>query len=259
MRQCRFLLAAASIVALPLFAQAQTEGNAPTEDAADAAVQPEAIKALDEMAAHLRTLKQFRLTAAITDEDVLEDGQAIEIAGRAIYEVRVPDKLKIELVTDEQEREYYYDGKSVTQYAPALDYYSVFEAPETIAKMLDAADERYDLQIPLTDLFRWGTERSNVKSVSSAHFVGESRIGDGVCNHYAYRTQGADFQVWIRKGGDPLPCRLVVTDTTMEARPKYAATISWEPDVVLGESIFAFAPPPGASKIEQEPVEAGGN
>ncbi|MEW9808764.1 DUF2092 domain-containing protein, partial [Mesorhizobium sp. ZMM04-5] len=45
-------------------------------------------------------------------------------------------------IADRQARTYVYDGKTVTQYAPGLDLYSVFEAPATIADMLDEADEK---------------------------------------------------------------------------------------------------------------------
>jgi len=240
-------------------ALAQSSDAQKPEAEAEVAVQAEAIAALDKMADHLRTLKQFRLIALTTDDEELEDGQTIEVAGRTVYEVRSPDRLKLEVVTDDQEREYYYDGKTVTQYAPALDLYSVFDAPDTIAKTIELAEDKYDVAFPLADLFYWGTERSNVKNLTSAYFVGESRIEGDVCDHYAYRAEGADFQVWIQKGGDPLPCRLLVVDTESESRPRYAATLAWEQEAELGDSIFSFAPPPGASKVEQETVDSSAN
>lgn len=253
------VMAAALAAATATFANAQTAEQPKTEDHAEVEVQPEAVGALDRMAAHLRTLKQFRLTAVTTHDEVMEDGQTFEIAGRSTYEVRSPDRLKLEVITDMNEREYYYDGNTVTQYAPALDLYSVFDAPPTVAEAIEAAEEKYGVVFPLADLFYWGTDRSNVGDVSSAHFVGESRIGDNVCDHYAYRAEGADFQVWIRSGGDPLPCRLLVIDTESESRPRYAATLSFEPNAALGDSIFSFAPPPGASRIDQAAVEDGAN
>lgn len=250
----RLMIAAAAGIVIAAGAHAQ--GGAPKpESEADVAVQLEAVAALDKMGAYLRTLKEFRLVADTTDDEELEDGQTVEIAGRATYEVRRPDRLKLEVVTDARERELYYDGKTVSHYAPALDVYSVFPAPETIAKMLEETEVRYDISFPLADLFYWGTELSNVKELTSAYFVGESRIGSNVCEHYAYRAPGADFQVWIRKGGDPLPCRLVVIDTDTPARARYSANLQWEPEASLGDSIFSFSPPAGASKIEQAPSQ----
>jgi hypothetical protein len=56
-------------------ALAQDTANLPTEEAADVKIQPEAIGALDRMAAHLRTLQSFTLIADTTQDDVLEGGE----------------------------------------------------------------------------------------------------------------------------------------------------------------------------------------
>ncbi|MEW9838764.1 DUF2092 domain-containing protein, partial [Mesorhizobium marinum] len=123
--------------------------------------------------------------------------------------------------------------------------------------MLDEADEKYGVQLPLADLFFWGTDRSNVKEITSAFFVGESLIAGDTCDHYAYRAPDVDFQVWIRANGDPLTCRLVITTMDDEARPEYQATLQWDLEPVLGEGMFSFAPSAGVTQIEQEPVEDG--
>src|SRR5688572_8525113 len=96
--------------------------------AQDNAVEAAAIEALDKMAAHLRTLQEFKVTLTTTSDDVIEGGQLVETAGRTVYEVRRPDRMKVEVTTDKSEREFYYDGKTVTQFSPALGYYAVFEA-----------------------------------------------------------------------------------------------------------------------------------
>lgn len=235
-------------------ASAQTP-DLPTEDEADITIQPEAIKALDRMAGHLRTLSQFRLNADFTVDEVTSDGQKIQSSGRSTYSIRTPDRLRLDLNSDKQSRVYLYDGKTVTQYAPGLDIYSVFGAPANIADMIDAADAKYGVQLPLADLFFWGTERSNVKELKSAVFVGETQIRGDSCSHFAYRAPEADIQVWIRSSGDPLPCRLIVTSTVDEARPEYEATLEWELAPVLGEGMFSFVPPPGVTQIDQEPVQ----
>jgi hypothetical protein len=154
---------------------------------------------------------------------------------------------------------YYYDGKSVTQFSPALGYYGVFEAADTIVKTLDLAHQKYDVRMPLADLFYWGTERSNAKEIVSAHFVGEANIGGAACNHYAYRAQIVDFQVWIRKEGDPLPCKIVVTDLEIEARPKFSATLGWDTSAEFSDRDFSFVAPEGATQIDHEETVKAAN
>jgi hypothetical protein len=223
------------------------------------AIEPAAIEALDKMAAHLRTLQQFKLTVTTTIDDVIEGGQLVETAGRAVYEVRRPDRFKVDVATDKAQRVFYYDGSTVTQFSPALGFYSIFEAAPTIAETLDIEQEKYDVELPLADLFYWGTDRNNIKEVTAAFSEGEARIAGETCSHYAFRSDVTDFQVWIRKHGDPLPCRLVIVTTDDEARPRYAATLEWDLDSLIGNTVFTFAPPPGAEKIEQEEIAADAN
>ena len=236
----------------PLLAQDAQSGDPEAE--ADVVVQPEAVQALDKMAAHLRTLKEFQLTASIKVEDVLEDDQKIEISGETNYYVRTPNRLKMRMETDKSTREYYYDGKTLTHVSPALGYYSVFDAPDTIAKTIVAAKKKYGVRFPISDLFFWNSQNEGAAEIKSAYFAGQSKILGDRCNHYAYRVDGFDIQVWIRSKGDPLPCRMVVTNTDEAARPQYAATLSWDTEAEFDDSTFLFAPPPEMGRIDQDEV-----
>jgi hypothetical protein len=228
----------------------------PPEAAADVTVQPEAVKALDDMAAYLRTLKQFKLTASVSSEDVLEDGQKIEILGETVFQVRTPDRMKIEIDDDKQERDYYYDGKTVTQVSPALGYYAVFKVPDTIGKMIDAAREKYGVEFPLADLFLWGSDRAPDVKILAAYYAGQSNILGNQCNHYAYKVEGAQVQVWIREKGDPLPCRLVLIDTADPERSQSSATLSWDVDAEFNDSVFLYSPNGEMGRVDQDPVSA---
>jgi hypothetical protein len=246
-------LAFGLVSAEPALAQ---DASTPQEMEADAAVQQDAVKALDAMAAHLRTLKQFKLTAITTNDDVLEDGQLIQIAGQTEFYVRVPNRMKIDVNNDKNQRVYYYDGKTVTQVSPALGYYSVFEAPNTIAKTVIAAEEKYGVELPLADLFLWNAESNQNDKLQAAYFAGPSKILGETCNHYSYMVSGAQVQLWIRAKGDPLPCRMVVVDTGEAERPQYAATLSWDLDAEFHDSLFLFSANGEMGRIEQEPSMA---
>ena len=236
-----------------------SQGALAQDEPAEPAVDPEAIAALDAMAAHLHTLQTFRLIVTTTIDDVVEGGQLVETGGRSVFDVRRPDRMKVIVANDKSERVFYFDGTTVTQFAPALGFYSTFEAGPTIADMLDMAEEKYGVEVPLADLFYWGTERSNVDTITAAFAVGDGRIGGETCNQYAFRSDVTDFQVWIRKHGDPLPCRLVIVTTDDEARPRYTATIEWNLEPLIGDATFAFTPPPGAEWVEQEQIQANAN
>ncbi len=80
-------------------------------------------------------------------------------------------------------------------------------------------------------------------------FVGPSEIGGVTCGHYAFRQEGLDWQVWIQMGDFPLPRKQVLTTTTDEARPQYAATFTWNLAPSFNEAAFEFVPPKGAGRV----------
>lgn len=235
---------------------AQDAAKTPAETEADVAVQPDAMRSLDKMAAYLRTLKQFKLTATTTAEDVLDDGQKIEIAGQTTFFVKTPDRLMVSVDSDKQQRALYYNGKSVTHVAPALGYYASFDAPETIAKTIIAAEDKFDVRFPLADLFFWNSEVDRDVKVESAYFAGQTQILGERCDHYAFRVDGADVQIWIRAKGDPLPCRMAITDTSDPARPQSSAVLDWDTEADFDEAVFQYSPPESVGRIDQEPVAA---
>ena len=174
------------------------------------------------------------------------------IGGNITYRVKIPDRLNLTIKTDKREREYFYDGKTVTVYAPALKYYSVFPASDTIAKTIEEAESTYGVEVPLADLFYLGTKgsKADASNIISAFYVSDSTINGMVCAHYAYRTATANFQVWIPKEGEPLPCKIVRDIPDDPARPQYTAVLTWKPDETFAEDVFTFTPPEDAKKIE---------
>ncbi len=215
-------------------------------------VMPDALAALERMGEYLKTLDQFTLTAEITKEDVLDYDEKIMIGGRIIYRVKTPDRLTLDIATDKRERHYFYNGKTVTIYAPAFKFYSVFAAPDTIAKTISEAERTYGVEVPLADLFYLGTKGSvaDATNIISAFYVSDSTINGKVCGHYAYRTATVHFQVWIQKEGEPLPCKIVRDLPDDPARPQYTAVLTWKTDEKFGEDTFEFHPPKDAKRIK---------
>jgi hypothetical protein len=243
------LVSSLAVLACILVCPAQ-EGRA--EPGAAQMVMPDALAALERMGEHLKTLKQFTLAAATTSEDVLHFDEKVMIGGNITYRVKIPDRLNLTIKTDKREREYFYDGKTVTVYAPALKYYSVFPASDTIVKTIEDAESNYGVEVPLADLFYLGTKgsKADARNITSAFYVSDSTINGAVCAHYAYRTATANFQVWIPKEGEPLPCKIVRDIPDDPARPQYTAVLTWKSDENFAEDVFTFTPPEDAKRIE---------
>lgn len=241
---------------LPAVPEAPSEAAGTPEEPV---VEQEAIDALKAMGTYLRTLKAFEVVSDFTVEEVLDDGQKIMNSGAATYLARLPDRLAVDLYTDTMDREFYYDGKTLTMYGPKIGYYGSVPAPATIGETLEMASERYGIEVPLADLFAWGTDEDGTADLTSAFFVGVSQIGDTACDHYAFRQEGADWQLWIEPDDTPLPCRVVITATDDEMLPQYVSTLTWTLDPPLEEADFIFVPPEGANKIPLKELPPDGD
>ncbi len=249
-----------AILAVGLLAMSLTAPSAPAQAAPAGAaappataVDPASIQALKDMGAFLQTLKRFRVSTELTGERVLSDGQKLQHAATADMDVERPNKLRALMHSARSERELVYDGKSVTLYTPAQKYYSTVEFVDTIGGLISRLEEKYGVEIPLSDLFRWGTPAAPLDKIESAMNAGQDFVGNDLCDHYAFRQGKIDWQIWIVAGSKPLPRKLVVTNRADEARPQAVSLIDWNLKPNFKETVFKFTPPKGATKIEIVP------
>jgi len=242
-------LAATAPAALAQATPAVAPAAAPAAPAANL-VDPASIQALKDMGAYLVSLKRFEVSTELTGERVLADGQKLQHAATADMDVDRPNKIRVVMKSARSQRELFYDGKTVTMYTPAQKYYSTVEFNEPIGKLIDRLEERYKIQLPLQDLFAWGTPAAPLDKIESGMNAGQDFIDDDLCDHYAFRQGKIDWQIWIMTGGKPLPRKLVITNRGDEARPQSVSLIDWNLKPAFKDSIFKFTPPKGAKKIE---------
>lgn len=209
---------------------------------APATVAPEATRALNQMGEYLRTLKSFQVKAVISRESVMLDGQKVQFDGTADLLVQRPNRLRLEMKSDRSERHFFFDGKTFTLFAPRTSYYATVAAPPTIGQLADTLETRFDIELPLVDLFRWGTPEGVDGNLTAANYIGPSQIEGVTCEQYAFRQNGVDWQVWVQSGEFKLPRKVVITTTTDEARPQYSAVYTWNLAPSFDDAAFAFVP-----------------
>lgn len=222
------------------------------------AVEPEALDALHRMGNYLRTLETFSVRADSTLDEVTDDGMKLQFAGTLSGAIRRPDRFVLEVDTDRKHRRFTYDGKSLTMYDTRGGYYTTIPAPPTIRETLDEVSDRYDIQLPLMDLFSWGEDPSSEQAIREAAIIGPSDVKGVTCDHVAVRQENVDWQVWIQQGDRPLPRRIVITTLSDPQQPQYTATLTWNTDPKFTPSTFLFTPPSNAHKIDIERPEASG-
>lgn len=216
---------------------------------ANSAIDPDAMDALKRMCAYLRTLKSFQVIADITKDDVLDNGQIVQNASKVDLLAAKPNRLRVEVTSDETHRLFLYDGKNFTVWGRLVNYYATVPAPPTIGKLLEQVDEKYGIELPLADIFTWGSNEEDVNKIKSGMDIGPSTVDGVTCEHYVFHQENVDWQVWIQLGEFPLPRKLVITTLTDEARPQYSDTLTWNLAPSFNDGAFVFNPPPDAKRI----------
>lgn len=221
-------------------------------------IDPSAMEALNKMGTYLRSLKAFQVDSEVTNDDVLDDGQIVtDIKANTLLSVG-PSLFRARLRTDDQDVFLFYDGKQFTVYGKLENFYATVSAPATTAQLVDKVYNDYGIEIPLVDLFKWGTDESAIKKITSAFDVGPSTVEGITCEHYAFRQEGLDWQIWIQLGDYPLPRKFVIRTLTDDARPQHTSNLVWNLAPSYNEAAFTFDPPAGAQRIALKDINAGG-
>ena len=251
MKHRSWLVAASLALALLASASAQQPAAGATDT-----LDPDAMAALKKMGEYLRTLKAFQVKCDTVRDDILTDGERVSYSGKVNMLIARPDRMRVEVKSDRQDRMYLYDAKNLTIWAGRLGYYATIPAPPTLAELDDRLVNKYDIELPLRDLFYWGTEKASDASITAATDIGPGDVEGVTCEHYAFRQPGADWQVWIQLGDYPLPRKMIITTTTDDARPVYSNTMTWNLAPSYNEDAFKFDPPAGAGKITVAEVKS---
>ena len=216
-----------------------------------AGVEPRADAVLRSMTSYLSGLQKFSVTTENTLEVVSTEGQKIQFTAPATMTVARPNKLVAQRRGDIVDQMMYYDGKSLTLYNPATQHYATVAAPATLDAMLDLASERLDLIAPGADLIDTRSYARLMQDVRSGVYLGTAVVAGQRCHHLAYRGLDVDWQLWVREGKQPAPCRYVITSKTVAGAPQFAVQVlKWDTSPDVSDARFRFVAPKGAKAIE---------
>ncbi len=213
-------------------------------------IEPESIEALKKMGDHLQSLQSFSLKATTAAEVILDTDQKLEIGGTATYDVKRPNRLRIDLATDVVHGELVYDGKTLVYASPDKGVYAQVPAPATIKDTLEQAAQKYNLSFPLADLFSWGTPDAPIDLIREGFFVGHAYVGDKEADHWADRGPDQDAEIWIATQGNPLPLKISLVDREDMTRPRITSVLEWTENATIADDTFVYKPGEGAQKIK---------
>lgn len=197
--------------------------------------------AITEMSAYLRSLPSFAVRGTSTIDIILDSGHVVQ-QNRAIeLHANRPTNIWAKTTNAYGEQEFFFDGHTFTLHTADTGYYASTAVAENTAKSLIHLQERYDINIPLSDLFIWGTKFDR-NTVTDAVVVGDSSVASISCTQYAFRTEDVEWQIWIQNGPEKLPRKLLIISTEDETRPRYDVTLDWNLSPDLSDTVFSFIP-----------------
>ena len=138
----------------------------------------------------------------------------------------------------------------ITAFKPVENVYARVEKTGTLDQALVYMVRDLRATLPLARMFTTGFPVDLDKRATSVTFVEECSLFDVPTDHVAVRSAEVDLQLWIAKGPQPLPRRVVITYKNAPGEPQFRADLyDWSVPVKLDAAAFAFVPPAGAEQI----------
>ena len=213
-------------------------------------VEPASAKILKKATDYLASLQQFALVTDSTIEVVLETGQKIQFDNATATTVNRPNQLHAVRLGDLVDQEFFYVGNSLTLHDVDAGFYATVEAPDTLEGMLDFARESLDIVAPAGDFVYSNAYEILMEGVETGFRVGPSMVQGILCDHLAFSKPGTDFQVWVARGEQPLPMKLVITSRDVLTAPQFTVQIrEWDLKPEAASDKFVFVKPDGARPI----------
>ncbi len=214
-------------------------------------IDPRVKDVLKKMGTHLSNLKQYALEAEETvDEWHDESGMYIQLTyHRKVLVVR-PNGVH-STTSGDQQRCFFYNGKSITLHERDKNMYVTMPAPDTIEKMMQEMHDKYGMSLPLAELLLARPDAEMLKQVDHGYYIGEHTVAGVPCHHLACSQRNVDWQLWVQAGDQPLPRKLVISYTRLDGDPKYVAVIKhWDLNPKPQPGCFDFKAPEGATQME---------
>jgi hypothetical protein len=221
------------------------------------AVEPQADEWLKRMGDYLGQAPFFSVSAEIWQDMQLSSGQRVQ-AGRTIeLQVRRPNRLRAEVHSTRHNRELIYDGKAITLFNRAQNFYGTAHASGSLDEAMDVASERFGIAMPLEDFLRSDPHKDLLQKATSGVDVGPVTVLGVPCEHLVFTQDNIDWQVWIESGARPVPLKFVITYKDEPDSPQFTAIFSnWDFLTKLPDFVFQFEPPAGAAKIKVKEIKA---
>jgi len=209
-----------------------------------------AMELLKAMSERLAAAKSMSFTALVGYEFPSRLGPPLVTTVRYEVAMQRPDRLRVLIPGDGPTSEFYFDGKTMTAFAPAPNLAAVADAPPTLDAMLAAAYDKAAIYFPFTDLLAADPLKALAGNVKLAFVIGQSEVVGGVrTDMLAWADDEVFLQIWIG-ADDKLPRRLRAIYKRDAWRLRHEMEIrDWQIDPALPADTFASAKAQAAPRM----------
>ncbi|KMM17272.1 DUF2092 domain-containing protein [Synechococcus sp. GFB01] len=205
-------------------------------------LEPRAIDLLKAASARLAAARSMSFTAVSTYESPSRLGPPLAYMTRSEVTLQRPNKLRVITLGDGPASEFFYNGKTMTAFAPADNLVAVAKAPPKIDAMLKAAYDSAAIYFPFSDLIVADPYKDLADGLVLAFYIGQSRIVGGITTEMIAIANDKVFaQIWIG-AEDKLPrmIRAVYADDRSRLRQQTEFS-NWQLNPTLSPDSFASA------------------
>ena len=227
-----------------------TQTKKPTATPPKPDLEPKAIELLKAVSSRLAAAHTLSFTAVQIFESPSRQGPPLAYAKKTDVTLQRPDRMRVIISGDGPASEFYYNGKTVTAFAPAENLLAVSDAPATIDAMLEAVYHSAGIFFTFTDLVVADPYKDMAEGLTLAYYVGQSHVVAGTTTDMvAYVDNGVFIQLWIGTE-DKLPqmVRAIFLDDPENLRSQVEFS-NWQLDLNVPPDAFALSNATDAKRI----------
>jgi hypothetical protein len=233
------------------------------EEKKTGAMDPQAVGAFKRMSHYLKNTKTLSFTTSGLREVAEASGIKVLSARTGIAVMQRPNRFYTQVLGDDgRKRQTWFDGETLSIAVSGVkgSQYAQIATPEgakTIDGILDHLMDEYDYVLQLGDLFYSDVHASLEDALLSAVHLGRKLVGGRSCHHLSLEFAGADAQLWVQDGDDPVPCRWAFTLRDEPSEPLFVSSFdSWVSNPSVDPARFRFVAPVSATKVEMKDLLA---
>ncbi|MEJ8826121.1 DUF2092 domain-containing protein [Variovorax humicola] len=260
------LIAGANVQGAP--AKASTATSKATRPAPE--MEAKAMDLLRAMGGALTASSSMAFTAVATYETPTIIGPPLAFATTSEVLEQRPNRLRVITAGDGKPSAYYYDGQTLTAFAPSENLVAIAPAPPTIDAMLESAFKNAAIYFPFADVLGADPFKNITEGMTKAFYVGDSKAVGATTTHVVAVVSDELFmQIWIGADdklprrlratyrGDPLLLRHQVDLSNWKLDPVVAAEAFGSIDAANAKRIPFAAPPAFPSAAKAGPGKSG--